>query len=628
MNKSQPELRRLTPFYHVEAGATGAVKQRGEIEEKHKWRLADIFPGEREWQDKFAELETMVDKLRSYQGKLAESGENLFACLDWRDQMSILFQRLQLYAFLKLDEDNRESKYQAMTDQVSAFGTKLAEAASFITPEIMTISDERLNEMKQESERLRLYDHHLDDLRRLRDHILPPEQERLLALAGNVTRNAAQIFRMLDDADIEFGEVSNEEGQKITLTKQRYHDLLESYDRGVRKEAMEALNNAYVDLQNTLGATLTASMYNDLFYKQARNYNSCLEASLSTSNIPVETYHNLTRTVAANLDSLHRYTALRKKLLGYEELHPYDIYVPLIPEAKFKVSYDQARERILAALAPFGPDYVKQLNVAFDSGWIDVYETQGKGSGAYSWGTYAVHPFVLLNYNDTLDNMFTVAHELGHALHSHYSRVNQPFVYAGHAIFTAEVASTTNEALLLDYMLRNSDDPKLKAYLANYRIQQVVGTFFTQTLFSEFEARVHADVEEGKPLSAANLRSTFGEIYQRFWGPELKLLESTDVSCLRIPHFYRSFYVYQYATSFAASSLIAELILSGDSEARDRYLDFLKAGESKYPIDLLKDAGVDLTSSEPIEATIRLFDKLVEELDVLLSQPQNDNSRN
>ncbi|MCK4856640.1 MAG: oligoendopeptidase F [candidate division Zixibacteria bacterium] len=599
-------------------GKTKKVKQRSEIEDKHKWRLTDIYRSDKAWQDDFARLKEMIGRIGNWSGKLADSGDSLFSCLDQRDQTAILFSKLQTYAYLKLDEDNRESRYQAMVDEISALGTILAEAGSFIAPEIMAISAEQLEEMKAATERLKLYDHHLDNLRRLRAHILSPAEEKIIALSGNVSRSASQIFRMIDDADLQFGTVTDEEGLEIALTKQRYYDLLEAKDRNVRKEAMRVFNRGYLTYRNTLGATLAASVYNDFFHTQVRKYDSCLQASLDTDNIPEKTYQNLIETVADNLAALHRYTSLRKRVLGYDELYPYDMYVPLVPEAKLKIAYDEAVSHLLEGLAPLGREYIDNLKMAIESGWIDVFETECKGSGAYSWSTYATHSFVLMNYNDTLDNMFTLAHELGHALHSYYSKQHQPYIYSGHAIFTAEVASTTNEAILMHYMLQRTSDKEQKAYLLNYNIQQIVGTFFTQTMYSQFEDQVHADVEAGRPLTADSFRQAFRRKYQKFWGPELTLLEESDSGCLRIPHFYRSFYVYQYATSYAAATLISQRILAGDKEMQDKYLNFLKAGESKYPIDILKDAGVDLTKPDPIKTTIELFGRLVKQLEQLL----------
>ncbi len=597
---------------------SGGVRQRTEIEEKYKWRLDHIYANSEEWRRDLVRVKDMLPRVLSFQGQLASSGQSLFDCFDHRDNASILFYKLYIYAHLKLDEDNRASEYQAMTDEIAALSTVFAEAGSFITPEIMAINDDRLEAMKRECPSLKLYDHHLDEMRRMKDHILSAEEERILALVGNVSRGPSQIFRMIDDADIKFGDVVDEKGEKVALTKQRYYDLLESKDRRVRREAMEVFVNAYKGFVNTLGATLATSVYKDLFYSKTRQYKSCLESALDADNIPEETYRNLVTTVDSHVGVLHRYAALRKKVLGIDELKPWDMYVPLVPDAKMKISYDDAVRRILEGLWPLGKDYLGDLKTAFDAGWVDVYESEGKGSGAYSWSTYATHPYVLMNYNDTLDNMFTLAHEMGHAMHSHYSKKFQPYIYSGHSIFTAEVASTTNEELLMHYMLDRVENKEQKAYLLSYYIQQIVGTFFTQVMYSQFEYEIHQDVEAGKPLSADVLRQTFRKIYQKFWGPEMILEEYSDISCLRIPHFYRAFYVYQYATSYSAATMIAERLLKGDEKQRVAYLKFLQSGESKYPIETLQEAGVDLTKPDAIEATARLFGKLVDELEALL----------
>ncbi len=594
------------------------ITQRSDIEERFKWKLEDIYTSDEMWRADFEKVKGMIPRISEWQGKLAESGASLHACFQHRDDTSILFQKLYLYAHLKLDEDNRNSTYQSMTDEVAALSTRYAEASSYITPEIMQISDERMEAMYSEHEPLTLYRHHLDEMRRMRQHILSPEEERLMALAGNVTRGPSQVFRMIDDADLQFGEVTDDEGNRIGLTKQRYYELLEAKKQEVRREASETFMNGYKVFLNTLGASLSASVYKDLFYARARKYESCLAASLDGDNIPVGTYRNLTEAVSNNLAVLHRYVSLRRKILGLDQIYSYDMYVPLVPDAKIKIKYDEAVERILAGLWPLGEEYHDDLKQAFESRWIDVYETEGKGSGAYSWGTFATHPYVLMNYNNTLDNMFTLAHEMGHAMHSFYSKKHQPYVYSGHSIFTAEVASTANEALLMHYMLDRSESDEQKAYLLSYQLQSVVGTFFTQVMYSTFEDQIHRDVEQGKPLSQEQFRQTYREIFERFWGTELKLPEMFDISCLRIPHFYRAFYVYQYATSFAASATIAERLLRGDDEQQAKYLNFLKAGESKYPIDILKDAGVDMTTPEPVEAVVRLFGQLLDQLEELL----------
>ncbi len=612
-------LRKLPELLQVVAAPKpGAVKKRDEVDDRHKWRLDHIYHSDADWRNDLVVVKEMIPRIESFKGRLAESGSTLFACFDHRDKSAILFYKLYIYAHLKLDEDNRSSEYQSMSDEIAALSTVFAEAGSFITPEIMAISDERLAQLRADCSDLKLYDHHLDEMRRMRAHILSPEEEKLMALAGNVVRGPSQIFRMIDDADIKFGEVTDENGNKIQLTKQRYYDLLESKDRRVRKESMETFVEGYKAFVNTLGATLSTSIYKDLFFAKARRYNTCLESALDSDNIPLATYQNLVNTVDNHLGVLHLYASLRKRVLNLDELKPYDIYVPLVPDAKIKVQYDDAVRRILEGLWPLGKEYVGELKTAFEAGWIDVYETEGKGSGAYSWSTYATHPYVLMNYNDTLDNMFTLAHEMGHAMHSFYSKKFQPYIYSGHSIFTAEVASTTNEELMMHYMLDRAESRDQKAYLLSYYLQQIVGTFFTQVMYSQFEDQVHRDVEAGRPLSSDGLRQTFRGIYQKFWGPEMKLEEYSDIACLRIPHFYRAFYVYQYATSYSAATMIAERLLKGDEDQRVKYLQFLQSGESKYPIDTLQAAGVDLTKPDAIEATARLFGRLVDELEALL----------
>jgi oligoendopeptidase F len=597
---------------------TKKVRQRTDVEDRFKWRLDHMYESDDQWRNDQARVKEMIEHLGSFQGKLAKSGEGFFECLDHRDQTSILFYKLYVYAHLRLDEDNRASQYQAMTDEIAALSTRLGEAGSYITPEITAISDERLAEMKAAFPKLTLYDHHLDEIRRMRAHILSPNEEKLLALAGNVTRGPSQIFRMIDDADIKYGEITDESGEKVALTKQRYFDFLDCKDRRVRKEAMETFTGAYKTYLNTLGATLSTSVYKDLYVSRARKYSGCLAAALDVDNIPLATYRNLTTTVDNNLTVLHRYASLRKRILGVDELHPYDLYVPLVPDAKMKVSYDEAVKLIREGLMPLGKEYSENLAMAVESGWIDVYETEGKGSGAYSWSTYAAHPYVLMNYNDTLDNMFTLSHELGHALHSHYSKLGQPYIYSGHSIFTAEVASTTNEELLMNFMLERAKDKDQRAYLLSYYLQQIVGTFFTQVMFSQFEDQIHLEVEEGKPLSAEVFRQLYRKIYQKFWGPELVLDEYSDINCLRIGHFYRSFYVYQYATSYSAATYIAQQLLAGNTQQLERYMRFLKAGESKYAIEVLADAGVDMTKPDAIESVASLFGRLVDQLEQLL----------
>lgn len=439
-------------------------------------------------------------------------------------------------------------------------------------------------------------------------------------MAGDLARAPLNVWTMMNDADIKYPSIKDEEGNEVELTKQRYAKFLESTDRRLRKDASDAYSSAYLTYLNSLGAALSGSVAKDLFYAKARKYNSTLEAATDRDNIPVSVFENLIKAADENLQPLHKYVGLRKKFLGLDELHKYDLSVPLVAEAKMEIPYDSALTIIEKALAPLGKQYLADMKAGFASGWVDVYETEGKGSGAYSWGCFSSHPYMLLNYNGTLSNVFTVIHEMGHCLHRYYSNKNQPYIYSGHSIFTAEVASITNETLLMDYLLKNTQDKTQKLYLLNHYIDEIEGTFYTQLMFSEFEKAMHDKANDGEALSSASLREIYRDVFQKFYGPELVLDSLDDLGCLRIYHFYREFYVYQYATSLAAAVTISRKISEGDEEALAHYLGFLKTGDSDYPINLLKNAGVDMTSPEPVNKTIELFASLVDEMEKLLIQ--------
>jgi len=594
------------------------IPQRSEIPDKYKWRLEDIYPTDSLCEYDFSRVEDLLPEMERFKGHLAESGKNLLDCLVMQDSIWNIFDRTYVYAYMKMDEDTRVSKYQELSDRAATLLSKVRQAFSFIDPEILSIPENSLKDLMEQEKGLTLYGHYIDNIIRKRAHTLSTSEEELLARAGNIARIPQTVFTMIDDADVTFGSITDEEGDEVQLSKQRYSKFLESTDRRVRKDAMDAYNQAWVGYLNTLGATLSGSIKKDIFYARARNYNSTLEAALHSDNIPVEVFENLVKTVNDNLEPVHRYVSLRKRVMGLEELHKYDLWVPLVPEAKMDITYDSAVALILNAIGPLGKTYVSDMRDGFKSGWVDVYETEGKGSGAYSWGAYSTHPYMLLNYNNTLDNLFTVAHEMGHNMHRVLRGRKQPYIYGGASIFTAEVASTLNEALLMDYLLRNAKDKAQKLYLLNYYIEMIQGTFYTQVMFSEFEKKAHAKAEAGEALSTSSLRKIYREIYQKYQGSELAVDSLDDLSCLRISHFYRNFYVYQYATSLAASTAISRKILDGDKEALKRYIEFLEAGESDYSMNLLKKAGVDMTSPEPVKATIKLFAELVDQLEQLL----------
>jgi oligoendopeptidase F len=597
-----------------------AIPQRSDIDAKYKWKLEDIYPTDQLWEGDFSKVEGLLPEMLEFKGRLSESGKRLLECLQLQDSLWNIMDRLYVYAGLRFDEDTRASTYQEMFNRAASLRTRVNQAVSFIDPEILAIPKSKLDELMKSEKGLKLYQHYIDNVIRMRPHTLSPSEEEILALAGDLARAPSNIWTMVNDADIKYPSIKDEEGNEVRLTKERYYKFLESTDRRVRKDASDAYGSAYLTYLNTLGATLSGGAAKDVFFARARKYNSSLEAAVNRNNIPVSVFENLIKAADENLEPLHKYVSLRKRILKLDELHKYDLSVPLVPEAKMEIPYDSALTVIENALAPLGKQYVTDVKAGFNSGWVDVYETEGKGSGAYSWGCYSAHPYMLLNYNSTLENMFTVAHEMGHCMHGYYTNTTQPYVYSGHAIFTAEVASITNEMLLMDYLLKNTQDKTKRLYLLNYHIDQLDQTFYTQVMFAEFEKAIHQKLESGEALISASAREIYRDIFQRFYGPELVLDSLDDLGCLRISHFYSNFYVYQYATSYAAAVAISRKILEGDKEALDRYLRFLESGDSDYPVTLLKNAGVDMTSPEPINKTIELFASLVDEMERLLLQ--------
>jgi oligoendopeptidase F len=596
------------------------IPQRSEIPDKYKWKLQDIYPSDEMWEQDFARVEALLPEMEKFKGRLAESGKILLDCLAMQDSIWIIFDPAYVYAYMKLDEDTRISKYQEMSGRVGELEAKVRQAFSFIQPEILSIPPEKLDELMRQEQGLALYGHYLDNIQRKRAHTLSIAEENLLAQVGSLARVPRDVFAMLDDADVKFGSIIDEEGNQVELTRQRYSKFMESTDRRVRKDALDTYSQAWVGYINTLGANFAGSIKKDIFFARARKYNSTLDAALFADNIPPRVFHNLIETVNGNLKPMHQYVSLRKKYLGLDELHKYDMYVPLVPEAKMDIPYDQAVETLLKGLKPMGKDYVNDAKDGFNSGWVDVYETEGKNSGAYSWGAYTTHPYMLMNYNNTLENLFTLAHEIGHNIHLLYSNQAQPYVYAGHSLFVAEVASAVNEMLLMDYMLKNVKSKEEKLYLLNYFIELINGTFYTQVMFAEFEKDAHARAEAGEALSAKSLRQMYRDIYQKYEGPDLVLDSLDDLGCLRISHFYRNFYVYKYAVGLAAASAVSQKILAGDKDALKKYIQLLEAGETDYPIELLKRGGVDMSSPEPVNAMVELYANLVNQFEKLLLQ--------
>ncbi|MFY9120558.1 MAG: oligoendopeptidase F, partial [Syntrophomonadaceae bacterium] len=474
---------------------------------------------------------------------------------------------------------------------------------------------EQVKEYEETEPELAVYAHYFDELFRQKEHILSEKEERLLAMSADLSSASNNIFTMLNNADIKFPHIRDENGQEVELTKGRYGRFMESRDRRVRQEAYEGLYSTYKGLSNTLAATLSSSVKRDIFYARARNYPSALHAALDQDNVPVDVYDQLINSVHGHLDSMYRYMKIRKKMLQVDPLYMYDIYVPLVREFDMKVPYEEAKEITLKGLKPLGDEYLSVLRQGYERRWIDVYENQGKTSGAYSWGTYNTHPYVLMNYDDKLDDLFTLAHEMGHSLHSYYSNQTQPYVYSSYSIFVAEVASTVNESLLIDHLLKNTNDPQEKMYLLNHYLEQFRGTVFRQTMFAEFEKLTHERVEAGDALTPEALGELYRELNKKYYGPDVVMDDNICVEWARIPHFYSAFYVYKYATGFSAATAIKQSILEEGQPAIDRYLDFLKSGSYDYPINLLQKAGVDLTTPEPVEKALNYFTQLLDEFE-------------
>ncbi len=585
---------------------------------EYKWHIEDYYPQDARWEETLTALQEKLPEMTKFSGHLADSAHTLLDCLTKSSEFSLTLDQLYTYANMRLHEDSADAFYQGMSARAEMLLIQYSAMVSFISPEIIGIPEEKLTAFRKElSGEFQIYDHYFHSLLRQREHTLSPAEEELLAKTSELGGAAQNIFTMLNDADMRFPMITDADGNQTELTKGRYVTFLESPDRRVRKEAFEALYSVYLSQKNTLAATYSASVKSDVFFAKARKYASSMEMALSDDNIPLSVYDTLIETVHENLPLLHRYVNLRKKELGVDELHMYDLYVPLVSEADVKIPYDEAKKTVAKALHVLGEDYIKALNMGMDSGWIDVYENKGKRGGAYSWGSYGVHPFVLLNHNDTINSMFTLAHEMGHALHSHFTWEKQPYLYSGHKIFVAEVASTCNEALLMEHLLNATEDKKMRKYLINYFLEQFRGTLFRQTMFAEFEKITHEMAEQSEPLTWECLNRIYRDLNKQYFGENILLDEEIDIEWARIPHFYNAFYVYQYATGYSAAIALSRKILAEGTPAIDAYLDFLSKGDSEYSIDLLKGAGVDLSTAEPIQKALSLFKELLDEFEAL-----------
>lgn len=599
-------------------GEIEKLPARSEIAEADKWALEDLFLTDADWEAAVKQLEEQLAQLKGYAGKVSASADALYAYLTLADETENLFEKVLVYSNEKMHEDMGNSTYQGYAAQAQAAATRLSAAEAFFEPELLAMEESRLQGFLKEDPKLEKYRLLIDRIWRRKEHTLSAAGEEILAKTYEMATAPDDIFSMFNDADAKFGTIRDENGKEVELTHGRFGGFMESSDRRVRKEAFEALYQTYDQFQNTLAATYSANVKKAKFYADVRKYPSALAAALAPGNIPTEVYDNLIETVHRFLPAMYRYVALRKRALGVEELHMYDVYVPLVADQTKKIPFAEAKEIVKRGLAPMGEEYVSHLEEGFDHRWIDVYENRGKRSGAYSWGAYGTHPYVLLNYQGKLDDVFTLAHEMGHALHSWYSNANQPYVYSGYLIFVAEVASTCNESLLMQYLLKESKDKKEKAYLLNHFIDQFKGTLFRQTMFAEFEKITHEMYAKGESLTAERLCAVYMDLNRKYFGEEMVSDPQIALEWARIPHFYTEFYVYQYATGFSCAIALSKRILEmGEAGVAD-YMKFLKGGCSKDPIELLKMAGVDISTPKPVEDALQLFEELVSELEELL----------
>lgn len=594
------------------------LPKRNEISDEFKWRLEDMISSKEEWENMYKEIMSMTEEITSYSGKLKESADTLLDCLKKRDQLEEKLSRLYVYSNMKLHEDANNSEAQNTAEKANSLMVKVNSSISFIEPEISSMSDDLLKNYMESADGLKLYKTYFDDLLRKKEHILSMEEELLLARAQELAGTPENIFAMFNNADLKFPTIKGEDGNDVELTKGRYVTFMESKDRRVRKDAFEALYSTYSKYKNTLAATYNANIKKDIFYMQAKKFNSTCEASLFENNIPVAVYDQLIETVHKYLPLMHRYVSIRKRMLNLDELHMYDVYTPIVKDIDVKVTFEEAKEKVLEALAPLGEEYCNLLRKGFNEKWIDVYENEGKRSGAYSWGTYGVHPYVLLNHQDNVNHMFTLAHEMGHSLHTYYSSKTQPFIYAEYPTFLAEVASTVNEALLMEYLLKTTEDKNQRLYLINYFMEQFKGTLYRQAMFAEFEKTTHELVEQGEALTADTLSSMYHDINVKYFGEDMIIDSEVDMEWARIPHFYYNYYVFQYSTGYSAAIALSQKILKEGEEAVTKYKNFLKSGSSEYPIDTLKKAGVDMTTAEPIEKALKVFEGLLDEMESII----------
>lgn len=593
------------------------IPKRSDINAKDKWSIEDIYPTDEAWEQDFAAAKKMPEQIASYKGLLSTDSAKLLEYLKVDDDMTVLLESLINYAQRKNDEDTRESKYQDMVSRLEMLFVDISGAAAFVTPEILSIDDETMERFFREQPDMELYRLCLDRVRRKKAHILSEAEERIMALTGEMTGSPDNIFSMFNDADLKFTDAVDKDGNSHQVTHGSYIPLMHSNDRVLRKSAFESLYGVYENFRNTSAAVLSSQVKCLTFRARARKYDSTLQAALDGNEVPVEVYKQLIEAVHENMHYMYKYVKLRKKLLGVEELHAYDLYAPVVSDIEVKIPFEQAKQEVFDSLAPMGEEYRAIFTKGINDRWIDVYENEGKRSGAYSAGA-RVHPFVLLNHKDTLDSEFTLAHEMGHAIHSYLSNKNQPVVYSDYVIFVAEVASTCNESLLMQHLLKITTDKKRRAYLINYFLEQFRTTLYRQTMFAEFELMINEKAENGESLTADVLCELYRQLNLLYYGEDIVIDHELDMEWARIPHFYYNYYVYQYATGFSAAIALSQRILKEGAPAVKDYIGFLSGGCSKDPISLLRGAGVDMTSTKPVTDALKLFGELIDEMEELM----------
>lgn len=598
---------------------TKELKTRDQIDSKYKWNIEAMIPDESVIS---GELESIKKEAEAYgedfAGRLTESADTLLAAFQKRDDIWRRLEKIYVYARMRRDENNAETKYQAMADQCNSVIAAVSASMAFFTPELLSASEETILAYIDAAPGLEIYRFAICDTMRQKAHILTQAEENILAQMSEITGATNDIFTMLNNADIKFGTIIDEDGDETEVTHGNFIKFMESHDRDVRKNAYNAVYDAYKELINTIASAYNYNTKTDVVSARIRKYESARAAALSGDNIPAEVYDNLVAEVHKNLPAMHRYVELRKKLLGVDKLYMYDMYVPLIKLPETSVSFEEGLDIMRDALQPLGEEYLTKMNKGIEEGWIDVYENKGKTSGAYSFGCYDSYPYILLNYTDTLKDVFTIIHEMGHSMHSRYTRDEQPYIYGSHSIFTAEVASTVNESLLMQHLLRTEDEKEMRKYLLNMHLEEFRTTLFRQTMFAEFEDITHKAIESGETLTAEWMCQQYEDLNAQYYGSVVEKDDVIRYEWARIPHFYNAFYVYKYATGYSAATAISKKILTEGKPAAQDYIRFLKTGESDHPIELLKIAGVDMSSPLPVQQAMETFNQLLDEFESLL----------